>query len=53
MEGRGGSWTITKLEKVSEYLARYQDVMLKQKWAETIYVDAFCGSGTYTAELMN
>lgn len=47
MEGRGGAWTIKKLERVAEYLARYQDVMLKQDWAETIYVDAFCGSGSY------
>lgn len=47
MEGKGGSWTIKKLEKVTGYLERYQDVMLKQDWVETIYIDAFCGSGTY------
>lgn len=47
MEGRGGPWTIQKLEKVRNYLVRYQDVMLKQKWAKTVYIDAFCGSGTY------
>lgn len=47
MEGKGGPWTITKLAKVREYLIAYQDVMLQQKWAETIYIDAFCGSGAY------
>jgi three-Cys-motif partner protein len=45
MEGEGGQWTITKLSKVREYLIRYQEVMLNQKWVETVYIDAFCGSG--------
>lgn len=47
MEGRGGAWTITKLEKVQAYLERYQDVMLKQDWVQTVYIDAFCGAGLY------
>lgn len=45
MEGDGGPWTITKLTTVREYLVSYQDVMLKQRWAKTVYIDAFCGSG--------
>lgn len=45
MEGEGGPWTLTKLSKVKEYLVRYQDVMLNQKWVETVYIDAFCGAG--------
>lgn len=44
MEGEGGPWTNTKLKKVHGYLKAYQDVMLNQSW-ETIYIDAFCGSG--------
>lgn len=45
MEGEGGPWTVKKLEKVQEYLRRYQDVMLNQARLETIYIDAFCGGG--------
>lgn len=46
MEGEGGPWTTKKLSKVREYLVAYQDVMLNQQdWVETVYVDAFCGSG--------
>lgn len=45
MEGSGGPWTLIKLQKVKDYLSRYQDVMLNQDWVETIYVDAFCGGG--------
>lgn len=47
MEGKGGSWTTKKLAKVRGYLSAYQDVMLKNDWVETVYIDAFCGSGTY------
>ncbi|MGH9425626.1 MAG: three-Cys-motif partner protein TcmP, partial [Terriglobia bacterium] len=45
MEGEGGPWTTKKLTAVRQYLVGYQDVMLNQKWVETVYIDAFCGSG--------
>src|SRR5690554_3902943 len=45
MEARGGPWTAKKLARVRDYLIAYQDVMLNQHWAETIYIDAFCGRG--------
>jgi len=41
----GGSWTEEKLDKVTKYLAAYQNVMKKQSF-RTVYVDACCGDGT-------
>jgi three-Cys-motif partner protein len=45
MEGEGGPWTTKKLSKVRDYLVAYQNVMLNQNWVESVYIDAFCGSG--------
>lgn len=45
MKGLGGPWTTKKLAKVREYLVAYQNVMLNNSWARTVYIDAFSGSG--------
>jgi hypothetical protein len=38
--------TETKLHAVQAYLERFLQVMSKQSYAETVYIDAFAGSGT-------
>jgi three-Cys-motif partner protein len=45
VEALGGPWTNKKLEKVRKYLISYQQVLSKQAWVETVYIDAFCGPG--------
>lgn len=41
----GGDWTTEKLERVRKYLKAYTTIFAKQSWAQTIYVDAFAGTG--------
>lgn len=46
----GGPWTAKKLEALRKYLGAYMNIMSTGHRAvryETIYVDAFAGSGTY------
>lgn len=42
----GGDWTEAKLRAVREYLAAYVKVMKNQYYFETLYIDAFAGTGT-------
>lgn len=41
----GGSWTQDKLERLRGYLEAYVQIFKNQHWAQTIYVDAFAGTG--------
>lgn len=45
MTNFGGTWTEEKLERVTAYLAAYQNVMKNQN-LRTVYIDGFCGDGT-------
>jgi three-Cys-motif partner protein len=40
------SGTEKKLDAVTAYLSRFLDVMSKQHYLETVYIDAFAGTGT-------
>jgi three-Cys-motif partner protein len=44
-EAFGGPWTQDKLSRLKAYLAAYMDILKKQPWATTVYVDAFAGTG--------
>lgn len=46
----GGNWTQDKLERLKNYLNAYVKVFKNQTWAETIYVDAFAGTGSIPAK---
>ncbi len=41
----GGSWSLEKLDCVTDYLDAYLNVFKKMNWADLWYIDAFCGSG--------
>jgi three-Cys-motif partner protein len=43
------SGTEKKLDAVAAYLSKFLDVMSKQHYLETVYVDAFAGTGTIPA----
>jgi len=43
------SGTEKKLDAVSAYLSKFLDVMSNQHYLETVYVDAFAGTGTIPA----
>ena len=45
----GGAHTKEKLDRLEEYLRRYLDVFKNQRWARTVYVDAFAGTGEVPA----
>lgn len=42
----GGVWTQDKLERLHGYLEAYMQIFKNQLWAQTVYVDAFAGTGT-------
>src|SRR5437762_4852489 len=42
----GGEWTQDKLERLRGYLEAYMRIFKNQPWAQTVYVDAFAGTGT-------
>jgi three-Cys-motif partner protein len=44
-EAFGGPWTQDKLARLQAYLVEYTKILKKQTWAETVYVDAFAGTG--------
>lgn len=46
----GGSWTQDKLERLRGYLEAYMQIFKKQPWAQTVYVDAFAGTGTISVK---
>lgn len=41
----GGIWTVEKMDAVEKYLDSFTKVMKNQNFFETIYIDAFAGSG--------
>ena len=41
----GGTWTQDKLERLEGYLFAYAQIFKAQTWAQTVYVDAFAGTG--------
>jgi three-Cys-motif partner protein len=45
----GGAHTKDKLDKLEAYLNAYLDVFKNQGWVQTIYVDAFAGTGEIPA----
>src|SRR5436190_23283778 len=49
-EAFGGPWTQDKLERLKNYLDAYVKVFKNQTWAETVYVDAFAGTGSIPAK---
>jgi three-Cys-motif partner protein len=44
----GAAWTEEKLDAVEEYIKAYGLIMKNQDWCQTIYLDAFAGSGHIT-----
>lgn len=45
----GGDWTVEKLERIRKYLAAYVQALKKQNF-QTVYIDAFAGTGYNTAK---
>src|SRR5262245_6957894 len=45
----GGAHTIKKLAKLEAYLKAYLNVFKNQSWVQTIYIDAFAGTGIVPA----
>ncbi len=45
MQHFGGIWTVEKMDAVEKYLDSFTKVMKNQTFFETIYIDAFAGSG--------
>ena len=41
----GGPWTQDKLNRLKGYLVAYMNIMKDRSWANTVYVDAFAGTG--------
>jgi three-Cys-motif partner protein len=44
-EAFGGDWTQDKLNRLREYLVAYQTILSKYPFFDTVYVDAFAGTG--------
>lgn len=46
----GGDWTGDKLKRLRGYLEAYMAIFKNQPWAQTVYVDAFAGTGTISVK---
>src|SRR5690242_20106347 len=44
-EAFGGTWTQDKLTRLREYLTAYRIILRKYPYFQTVYVDAFAGTG--------
>jgi len=49
----GGSWTESKLEAFSKYVAAYLNILRKHPQWQTIYFDGFAGSGSKESDEKN